>query len=409
MSISSYRFQKAYRLSGLIFAGLMLVACTKEPENPAEAIYFGGEILTMAGEQPEYVEALAIDDGKISFIGSKLDADKLVGKATQKIDLHGATLIPSIISGVQQALTSQGATSAPNCWKDTTFTTLADVIKALKTALVERAKLGLGLFCMGYKADTSNPLATLTDADLDAAFPDISVVLVDASLQSVLANSVAKKQFSLETYKSLKNAMQKTDTQKIGLEVGQPADFMILDKNPLKDASLSLASIQITQAFSQGKLIPNAPKDLAMLALLDITAALAAENAARLKVDEMNAIAVTKATESAIAAKKLAAKKLGDAKAKTKESAQLNSKAATNAQAKQAAKRSNAKTQLTKKPEPVQAQPTTEPSKPREVRFNMTQNGKKMTPEDFDAWMKAQGIRIVPAKPVEAVPPVDKK
>ncbi len=29
----------------------------------------------------------------------------------------------------------------------------------------------------------------------------------------------------------------------------------------------------------------------------------------------------------------------------------------------------------------------------------MTQGGKKMTPEDFDAWMKAQGIRIVPAKP----------
>jgi hypothetical protein len=38
----------------------------------------------------------------------------------------------------------------------------------------------------------------------------------------------------------------------------------------------------------------------------------------------------------------------------------------------------------------------------------MTQDGKKMTPEDFEAWMKAQGIRIVPAKPVEA-PPADAK
>ncbi|MEY3069686.1 MAG: hypothetical protein RLZZ456_1385, partial [Pseudomonadota bacterium] len=42
-----------------------------------------------------------------------------------------------------------------------------------------------------------------------------------------------------------------------------------------------------------------------------------------------------------------------------------------------------------------------EAPKPKEVRFNMTQDGKKMTPEDFDAWMKAQGIRIVPAKPAE--------
>lgn len=44
-------------------------------------------------------------------------------------------------------------------------------------------------------------------------------------------------------------------------------------------------------------------------------------------------------------------------------------------------------------------------AKPKEARFNMTQGGKKMTPEDFDAWMKAQGIRIVPAKPVPAAVP----
>lgn len=47
--------------------------------------------------------------------------------------------------------------------------------------------------------------------------------------------------------------------------------------------------------------------------------------------------------------------------------------------------------------------PKEEPPKPKEVRFNMTQDGKKMSAEDFDAWMKAQGIRIVPAKPVAPV------
>jgi hypothetical protein len=48
----------------------------------------------------------------------------------------------------------------------------------------------------------------------------------------------------------------------------------------------------------------------------------------------------------------------------------------------------------------VIVQPSEEPAKPKEVRFNMSQDGKKMTAEDFDAWMKAQGIRIVPAKTV---------
>ena len=32
-------------------------------------------------------------------------------------------------------------------------------------------------------------------------------------------------------------------------------------------------------------------------------------------------------------------------------------------------------------------------------RFNMTQNGKRMTADEFDAWMKAKGVRVVPKKP----------
>lgn len=31
-------------------------------------------------------------------------------------------------------------------------------------------------------------------------------------------------------------------------------------------------------------------------------------------------------------------------------------------------------------------------------RFNMTQNGKRMTADEFDAWMKARGVRVVPKR-----------
>jgi hypothetical protein len=35
----------------------------------------------------------------------------------------------------------------------------------------------------------------------------------------------------------------------------------------------------------------------------------------------------------------------------------------------------------------------------------MTQNGKRMTADEFDAWMKARGVRVVqgPPKPVQPV------
>jgi len=35
-------------------------------------------------------------------------------------------------------------------------------------------------------------------------------------------------------------------------------------------------------------------------------------------------------------------------------------------------------------------------------RFDMSQNGKRMTAEEFDAWMKAKGVRVVKARPAPA-------
>ena len=35
-------------------------------------------------------------------------------------------------------------------------------------------------------------------------------------------------------------------------------------------------------------------------------------------------------------------------------------------------------------------------------RFNMTQNGKRMTADEFDAWMKARGVRVVGRKDAPA-------
>lgn len=37
-------------------------------------------------------------------------------------------------------------------------------------------------------------------------------------------------------------------------------------------------------------------------------------------------------------------------------------------------------------------------------RFDMNQNGKRMTADEFDAWMKSRGVRVVKAKPAVAAP-----
>ena len=38
-------------------------------------------------------------------------------------------------------------------------------------------------------------------------------------------------------------------------------------------------------------------------------------------------------------------------------------------------------------------------------RFDMNQNGRRMTAEEFDAWMKAKGIRVATGKPDAAATP----
>lgn len=64
--------------------------------NPV--LYYGGDILTMEGEKPKYVEALVEQEGRIIYVGSKEKALKKFSNA-QKKDLKGKTLLPGFLDG----------------------------------------------------------------------------------------------------------------------------------------------------------------------------------------------------------------------------------------------------------------------------------------------------------------------
>ncbi|MFY7893278.1 MAG: hypothetical protein ACOVOJ_11350, partial [Pirellula sp.] len=65
---------------------------TSEP-----TVYFGGDILTMRGTEPEYVESLAVKEGKIVFAGARAESQKLLGPNAKTVDLGGKTLLPGFI------------------------------------------------------------------------------------------------------------------------------------------------------------------------------------------------------------------------------------------------------------------------------------------------------------------------
>ncbi|MFJ7566475.1 amidohydrolase [Herminiimonas sp. NPDC097707] len=83
-------------IAGLtVFSSLALSQPATAPR--AEAIYFGGSILTMAGDTPRYAEAVAIRNGKIINVGSKAAALQLRDERTRMVNLAGKTLLPGFI------------------------------------------------------------------------------------------------------------------------------------------------------------------------------------------------------------------------------------------------------------------------------------------------------------------------
>ena len=81
----------------LIAIASLFFACQQTPKDSADAIYYGGDILTMRGETPEYMEAMATKDGKILYVGTKSETMKLKGDSTVLVDLNQRTLLPGFI------------------------------------------------------------------------------------------------------------------------------------------------------------------------------------------------------------------------------------------------------------------------------------------------------------------------
>ena len=93
----TFDFNRRQVLSAGLFTALTLVVSPAWGAGPASFIVYGGDILTMEGEAPAYVEALVIQDGLIVFAGSKLEALNRAGAQPKEYDLKGKTLMPGFI------------------------------------------------------------------------------------------------------------------------------------------------------------------------------------------------------------------------------------------------------------------------------------------------------------------------
>lgn len=84
-------------LSTVLAAVFALAVAPSAPGAEADAIYFGGPIVTVDDRRPS-AEAVAVKDGRIVAVGSREDVESAQrGADTRMIDLAGRTMVPGFI------------------------------------------------------------------------------------------------------------------------------------------------------------------------------------------------------------------------------------------------------------------------------------------------------------------------
>jgi len=202
----------------LLFLGLSLtlgasIAMADEKKAASapleQTLYYGGDIITMEGDKPEYVEAVIERDGKIIYAGDKASAVNNFAGKTVEVDLEGKTMMPGFIEPhlhpLIAAILLSGDIVAPHDWN------VPDGIKKgveghdtyiarLKQSIAKYGKKDDILFIWGYHQLWHGEL---NREILNKISPDIPVAVLHRSFHEVFLNDAAIKLFKIkeEDYK----------------------------------------------------------------------------------------------------------------------------------------------------------------------------------------------------------------
>lgn len=178
---------------------LMLMATcisNKAPENAGDKIFYNGDIITMEGNTPQYVEAVVTKGENIIFAGSKNDAEKYHANTTEMIDLKGKTLIPGFVDGHSHICMYadellQANLNPPPIGEVENIPQIIEKLKEIKKANNASDTdiiMGSG-YDQNFLAEKRHPTAE----ELDKAFPTNPVILKHTSGHMLVCNTAAFK------------------------------------------------------------------------------------------------------------------------------------------------------------------------------------------------------------------------
>jgi predicted amidohydrolase YtcJ len=174
-------------------AGLLLGLLPARADGPADVIYTGGDIVTMADANPT-AEAIAVHGGKILAVGGVEEVMKHRGEATRVFDLKGKTLLPGFIDPhshlIQVAAKLATANlSPPPVGPVDTLAKLKEVLREYKKA--KQLKPGQWIIGMGYDDTALGEKRHPTRDDLDDVSTENPIFLLHISCHIAALNSKA--------------------------------------------------------------------------------------------------------------------------------------------------------------------------------------------------------------------------
>ena len=152
----------------------------------ADTVYWGGPIHTADDTRPT-AGAVAVQDGRIVFVGPEQGVTIWIGENTQIVDLNGAAMYPGFTDSHVHVL---GVGARERTLNLDSITSIAELVERVGDYAADVGNVDV-IYGRGW-IETHWPEERFPHRqDLDAAVPDIPVVLVRADGHALVANSVA--------------------------------------------------------------------------------------------------------------------------------------------------------------------------------------------------------------------------
>ena len=176
-----------------LLALVLFSACSKESSKTLESqtLYFGGDIITMRGDKPNYMKSMVSNGDSIAFLGPLSEAVKLFPNA-KKTNLDGKTLLPGFIdahahfAGFPSQSIGAQILPPPDAGADN-IESLIQILKDWSTP--ENIKLTGWIFGMGFDDSVLEEKRFPTKSDLDKVSTEHPIMIVHISGHFCVVNS----------------------------------------------------------------------------------------------------------------------------------------------------------------------------------------------------------------------------